>query len=36
MNDALQQSKKALDMNQWLRGKQKLDDKSQSVEQPLQ
>jgi hypothetical protein len=33
MNDALQQSKKALDMNQWIRGKQKLDDKSQSVEQ---
>lgn len=34
MNDALQQSKKALDMNQWIRGKQKLEDNSQSVENP--
>jgi len=34
MNDALQQSKKALDMNQWIRGKNKLGDQSQSVDQP--
>lgn len=34
MNDALQQAKKALDTNQWIRGKNKLGDQSNSVDAP--
>ena len=36
MNDALQQAKKALDTNQWIRGKNKLGDQSNSVDTPPQ